>query len=182
MLGLVELLLGEIEPGTKPHERLLLVQQSGLEIKRITHALLGFARAEPGAVDVLTLADVATDAAELVRCTNAGNSVEIREQYPEEPLVVHGSPARLAQVFLTLLLNAQQALPDGGAVTVRLERDQDWALATVSHSGREASGTTLWLEAGAEIAHMHGGDLVSLPSVGAGVTYILRLPLTEPAT
>src|SRR2546421_3132255 len=71
MLGLVELLLTEVEQGTKVHERLLLVQQSGLEIKRITHALLGFARAEPDDHGLLTLQDVSTGAVALARCTNA---------------------------------------------------------------------------------------------------------------
>src|ERR1044072_2191847 len=50
MLGLVELLLGDLEPGSPERGRLLLVRQSGLEIKQITRALLRFARAEPGHV------------------------------------------------------------------------------------------------------------------------------------
>src|SRR4051794_40975366 len=91
MLGLVELLLGETEPGTKAHHRLLLVQQSGLEIKRITHTVLAFARAEPGVVEVVPLEEIVAEMVELVRCTTAGNGVEIREQYPDGALLVRGS-------------------------------------------------------------------------------------------
>ena len=86
MLGLVELLLREIEPGTKAHERLSLVQQSGLEIKRITHSLLGFTQGDSGEIEVVSLQDVAAKAVELVRCTSAGKSVELRENYPERAL------------------------------------------------------------------------------------------------
>jgi signal transduction histidine kinase len=196
MLGLVELLLLEIEPGTKAHDRLSLVQQSGLEIKRITQSLLGFARVEPEVTGVLSLQEVAEKTVELVRCTSAGKSVELREQYPDEPLRVRGSSARLSQVLLSLLVNAQQALPAGGTVTVQLERDGEWALARVTDTGpgidadaraglfepfatTKGGGTGLGLAASLEIARAHGGDLIALSSVSAGASFVLRLPIAE---
>jgi signal transduction histidine kinase len=196
MLGLVELLLAETDPGTKAHDRLSLVQQSGLEIKRITHSLLGFARAEPDVIEPVSLREVAEKAVELVRCTSAGKSVELREHYPDEPLCVQGSSARLSQVFLSLVVNAQQALPRGGTVTVQLERDGDWAVARVTDTGPgidpEArtgvfepfskathGGTGLGLAASLEIARAHGGDLIALSSVAAGASFVLRLPIAE---
>jgi signal transduction histidine kinase len=163
MLGLVELLQNEIEPGTKQHERLELIHQSGLEIKRITNALQSFARTDADADEVVPLEEAAAQAVELVECATAG--VEIREHYSAEPLLVRGSRARLAQVFLTLLANAS------GIADVRLERDGGWAVATVT-----ARGARLGLDAAAEIARMHGGDLEPEPAVG-GATYVLRLPL-----
>ncbi len=196
MLGLVELLLVDTEPGTKVHERLSLVQQSGLEIKRITHSLLGFARTNSDVSEVVSLQEVAEKAVELVRCTSAGKSVELREQYPSEPLCVRGSSARLAQAFLSLIVNAQQALPTGGTVTVQLERDGDWAVARVTDTGSgidpearaglfepftttKHGGTGLGLAASLQIARAHGGDLIALSSVAAGASFILRLPISE---
>jgi len=44
ILGVVEFLLAEAEPGTKTRARLELIQQSGVEIKEIVKALLDFAR------------------------------------------------------------------------------------------------------------------------------------------
>jgi signal transduction histidine kinase len=197
MLGLVELLLGEVEQGTKSQERLQLVQQSGLQIKRITHTLLDFARAEPEVEGLVTLQEVAEETVELVRCTTAGKNVEVRERYRPEPLKVFGSSARLSQVFLSLLVNAYQALPTGGIVTVQLERDGDWALARFTDSGAgieadarahlfepfsttKPGGTGLGLAASLEIARAHGGDLIALPSVAAGASFVLRLPIAEP--
>jgi signal transduction histidine kinase len=165
MLGLVELLQNEIETGTKQHDRLVLIEQSGLEIKRITHALQAFARLETHADEVVPLAEAAAQVVELVTCATAGDGLEIRERYPVEPLLVHGSRARLAQVFLALLVNAS------GVVDLRLDRDGDWAVASVT--GR---GTPHGLDAATEIARLHGGDLESLSAVG-GTTYVLRLPL-----
>jgi signal transduction histidine kinase len=198
MLGLVELLLGEIDPGTKAHDRLTLVQQSGLEIKRITQTLLGFARVESELKQVVSLQKVAEDTVELVRCTSAGKSVELRELYCSDALNVYGSAARLGQVFLSLLVNAQQAIPGGGVVTIQLERDGDWAVARVTDTGEgidpearlhlfdpfsttKSGGTGLGLAASLEIARAHGGDLIALSSVAAGASFVLRLPMAEAA-
>ena len=193
MLGLVEVLLADLEPGSPDHDRLLLVRQSGLEIKQITHALLRFARAEPDDIGTTSLHRISEEAVELVRCTNADRSFELREEYCREPLHVHGSPARLGQVFLSLLVNAQQALPAAGSATVRLERDGDWAVASVTDTGAgidpnirkhlfepfttTKGGTGLGLAASLEIARAHGGDLSVVSSVGAGATLVLKLPL-----
>jgi two-component system, NtrC family, sensor kinase len=198
MLGLVELLLAETEPGTKAHERLTLAQQSGLEIKRITHTLLGFARSEPDVTEVVALEEIAGDAVELIRCTSAGKSIEVRELYPVDKLLVNGSSARLGQVFLSLLVNAQQAMPTGGTLTVQLERDGDWAVARVTDTGpgidpaarshlfepfstTKDGGTGLGLAASLEIARAHEGDLIALTSVAAGASFVLRLPVAEDA-
>jgi two-component system NtrC family sensor kinase len=193
MLGLVDLLLADLEPGSPEHDRLLLVRQSGLEIKEITHALLRFARAEPDDTGTFSLHRIAEEAVELVRCTNADKNFELREDYCRESLHVHGSPARLGQVLLSLFINAQQALPAGGFATVRLERDGNWAFASVADTGTgidpsirkhlfepfttTKAGTGLGLAASLEIARAHGGDLSVVSSVGAGATFVLKLPI-----
>jgi signal transduction histidine kinase len=196
MLGLVELLMAEIEPGTKAHERLALIQQSGLEIKRITHTLLGFARPDPELSELVVLQDVAANAVELIRCTSAGKTTEVKEIYSDDQLLVTGSAARLSQTFLSLLVNAQQAMPNGGTLTVELERDGHWAVARVTDTGpgidpearsqlfepfstTKQGGTGLGLAASLEIARIHGGDLIALDAVAAGASFVLRLPIAE---
>ena len=193
MLGLVDLLLADLEPGSPEHDRLLLVKQSGLEIKQLSHALLRFVRAEPDDIRLVSLHRIAEETLELFRCTNADKNVEVREDYCQEPLEVRGSHARLGQVCLSLLVNAQQALPAGGVVTVRLERDGIWAVANVTDTGdgvdpsirmhlfepftTTKAGTGLGLAASHEIARAHCGDLTAVSSVGTGATFVLKLPL-----
>jgi signal transduction histidine kinase len=193
MLGLVDLLLADLEPGSPEHDRLLLVKQSGLEIKQLSHALLRFAQTEPDDIRVVSLHRVAKEAVELVRCANADKNVALHEDYCHEPLEVRGSHARLGQVFLSLLVNARQALPAGGVVTVRLERDRAWAVGTVTDTGdgvdpsirthlfepftTTKGGTGLGLAASHEIASAHGGNLTADSSVGTGGTFVLKLPL-----
>ena len=176
MLGLVDILLSDLEPGSPEHDRLLLVRQCGLEIKEITQALHRFTRAEPQDLATVSLHRTAEDVVELVRCTSADRNFELGEDYCREALYVHGSPARLSQVFLSLLVNVQQAMPEGGTATVRLERDGDWAVAAVTGTGPAAEG--LGLAASVEIARAHGGELSVVSTVGAGAAYVLKLPLS----
>ena len=136
MLGLVDVLLADLEPGSPDHDRLLLVRQSGLEIKQITHALLRFARAEPDDIGTVSLHRISEEAVELVRCTNADKSFELREEYCREPLA---RPRQSRPAGPGLPEPARQraagAARREARATVRLERDGDWAVASVTDTG-----------------------------------------------
>jgi signal transduction histidine kinase len=200
ILGLVEFLLAEIEPGTKAHRRAELIHESGLEIKKIVQALLSFAREQPPEQGAIQLQDPAAAAVELLRCTNSAKAVEIVERYPSEPLLVEGSTGRLAQLFLHLLLNAQQALKGTGVLTVELSRDSEWVMAVVSDTGagikpdflarafdpffstkHDPAGVGLGLTVARQIARAYGGDLVAVPASGSGASLVLRLPSVKGA-
>src|SRR5581483_7012856 len=135
ILGLVEFLLRDVDEGTKAHERLLLIQQTGLEIKEIVKALLDFARERVDDHRPMYLREVVRETVELLRRTTSVKDVEIVEQYLGEPVPSVGSPNQIKQVMLNLLTNAQQAMPDGGTVTVTVDVDDAWVTATVSDTG-----------------------------------------------
>jgi PAS domain S-box-containing protein len=198
ILGLVEFLLKDADPGTKSHERLVLVQQTALEIKEIVRALLDFAREPADVTTTMSVQEVAAQTVDLVRHTIAAKDIEIVERYGEEPTIVSGSPNQLKQVFLNLLTNAQQAMPEGGAVTVVVERRGDVVRATVSDTGpgipeetlalifepfysskRRAGGSGLGLSISRGIAQMHGGDLATDSRAGAGASFVLTLPAVK---
>ena len=71
ILGLTEFLLKEAEPGSKAEQRLVLIQQTGLEIKEIVRALLDFARENAEERHVVALEDVIRSTVDLIRRTNA---------------------------------------------------------------------------------------------------------------
>lgn len=195
ILGLVEFLLRDAEPGTKAHERLLLVQETGSEIKEIVRALLDFARDDRAEPIVLPLADLSRQALDLVRRTSANKGIEIVEDYPDES-PVEAIPGQIKQVLLNLVANSRQAMPDGGRLTVRVFRDGDHVVASVADTGagipfdlagrifgpffttrRESGGAGLGLAVGRVIATAHGGTLELAPESAAGTTFTLRLPV-----
>jgi signal transduction histidine kinase len=195
ILGLVEFLLRDAEPGTKAHTRLELIQTTGLEIKAIARALLDFARERPGAIETVQLDEAAATVAELFRLASAAKGVEVVERL--EDVRVLGRRAELRQLLLSLLLNAKQALPDGGTVTVEVRRDGAEALIRVADTGpgvppdlaerafeqfvttrKETGALGLGLTVARLIARRHGGELLLEPSE-TGASFVARLPLAR---
>ena len=124
ILGLTEFLLKEAEPESKAHQRLELIQQTGLEIKEIVRALLDFARENAEERHEVALDDVVRSTVDLVRRTNAHKGVELVDTYEDAGALVYASPNQLKQIFLNLIANARQAMPNGGTVTVDVRTER----------------------------------------------------------
>jgi PAS domain S-box-containing protein len=197
ILGLTEFLVKEAEPGSKAMQRLELIQQTGLEIKEIVRALLDFARENAEERHLVPLEEVVQATVDLVRRTNAHKGVELVDSYDASGVQVVASPNQLKQIFLNLIANARQAMPNGGTVKIDVRRDGAWVLATVSDDGpgmeptvlerifepffttkRVTGGTGLGLSVSLGIAEAHGGSLTASSEPGRGATFTLRLPIS----
>ncbi|UCC71901.1 MAG: HAMP domain-containing protein [Gemmatimonadota bacterium] len=115
-----------------------------------------------------------------------------------DPLWVKGDAPALEQLFLNLLLNAAQALDEGGRVEVTVARYRDGVSISIRDTGRgiplenierifepfystRPEGTGLGLAIAQRIATAHGGELEIESTPGAGSTVRLRLPGSPPA-
>ena len=195
ILGLTEFLLKEAQPGSKALQRLELIQQTGLEIKEIVRALLDFARENAEERHVVELEEVVRATVDLVRRTNAHKGVELIDSYDASCAQVMASPNQLKQIFLNLIANARQAMPNGGTVFVDVRQDGDSVIATVSDDGpgieptvverifepffttkRLTGGTGLGLSVSLGIAEAHGGSLTASSTPGHGAAFTLCLP------
>jgi signal transduction histidine kinase len=197
ILTLVDFLLREVEPGTKAHERLRLVEGSARDIEAVVGRVHRFVRQRAGDGSPFPLEEVAAGAVDLVRHASAARNVELVESYPAVPGLVAGDPRRLAQIFVNLLLNALQAVPDGGTVTTAVEREGDEIVAFVADDGpgippedvervfglwtttRPVSGSGLGLAVSRTVAELHGGTLTVDPAAARGARLVLRLPAAE---
>jgi signal transduction histidine kinase len=194
ILALLEFALPEAEPESKLRERLVLIRQSSLEIKAIVQTLLEFAREHPDERAALPLDEVAREAVELFLQTTLAPDVEAGLTAGPGPHVVTGSRNGLKLVFLSLLTNAQQAMPAGGTVGIAIDREGGSVVAAVQDSGPgvptelaarifepffttrgEQGAAGLGLTIARATARLHGGDLeLAQPSHGA--RFVLRLP------
>lgn len=198
ILGLTEFLLKEAEPESKAHQRLELIQQTGLEIKEIVRALLDFARENAEERLVVPLEDVVRSTVDLVRRTNAHKGVELVDHYDGSAAHVHVSPNQIKQVFLNLFANARQAMPQGGTVHIDVRQEGARVVASVTDDGpgidpvalsrifepfyttrRASGGTGLGLSVSLGIAESHGGSLTAVSEPGQGAMFSLSLPIAD---
>jgi signal transduction histidine kinase len=111
---------------------------------------------------------------------------------------VAGEPTELQEVLRNLLLNAIEALPSGGRITIRTWASDDSVLCSVTDSGaamseearrralepffttKEALHLGLGLSVAYGIVHRHGGWL-DIESTESGTVATIRLP-ASPAT
>jgi len=194
ILGLLEFLLAEAEPGSKAEQRLLLMQQSGLEIKDIVRTILEFSRERNEERVELDLGELAEETVELFSRTSVARDVDTRVEAGPGPLTVVASRQSLKVALLVVLSNAEQALSGGGTIVVAVANEGDRIVTGVSDTGEgiaeeiaprlfEPFFTTraqhgaagLGLTIGRATARAHGGDLI-LERATPGATFALSLP------
>jgi signal transduction histidine kinase len=100
----------------------------------------------------------------------------------------------MKQVLLNLVLNAIQAMPGGGEVTVSAEKTEDILVLTVKDTGpgipaervdevfdpfftTKQNGTGLGLPIAYQIVEQHGGELEIEANSSEGCSFVIRLPL-----
>jgi signal transduction histidine kinase len=167
------------------------------EIRRLDRVVQGFLRfIRPQAVQFLPV-DLNTLLQHVVQLTRAEwEQVGITFVVHLDPAIpaVNGDAALLQQAFLNLVLNACQAMPDGGAVTLRTERASDGTIrAQVIDEGigipredldkvfrlyytTKPDGSGIGLSLVYRIVQMHGGTIAVDSTVGSGTAITVTLP------
>ena len=129
----------------------------------------------------------------------AGN-IKVRRELMAPPPVVRGIEFKMQQVFLNLFLNARDAMPSGGWLTVRSRVERDSALVEVADTGSGISaehlsriydpffttktvgqGTGLGLSVTYGVVQEHQGTIECASRPGHGTRFTLTLPLAVPA-
>jgi PAS domain S-box-containing protein len=100
------------------HRRADLVLQAGAQAAALTHRLLAFSRQQPRDPKPTSLNASVTGIMELIKST-VGESIELVIDLADglPPMLIDGS--QLENAILNLVVNARDAMPDGGVLTIR---------------------------------------------------------------
>ncbi|MBT8214872.1 MAG: HAMP domain-containing histidine kinase, partial [Acidimicrobiia bacterium] len=139
------------------------------------------------------LADLVGDAADAHRRIADAQGVVVDVQAPPLPGMLI-DPVRIREVIANLVVNALNAMPDGGSLRLRVEDQGSSALITVSdtgvgltddevewvfdrfHKGSTSKGTGLGLTISRDLVEAHGGIISMDSEPGAGTTVSVALP------
>jgi signal transduction histidine kinase len=198
VLTCIENMRGDPDNEKMREQYLGLIHDGVKRIERTVANLLDFSRPRSMRLGPTSLNQSLTQVLNLVRFQLRKNRVEARlELDPREPWIA-GDRFQIEQLFLNLILNALQAMPNGGTLTLRTRRQGTWELVEVSDTGsgipeairerifdpffttREVGqGTGLGLAVSYNIAAAHGGGLEVETTEGEGSIFRVLLPADE---
>jgi PAS domain S-box-containing protein len=172
-----------------------IIRQEIERLMKINAEILDFSRTPEFALQPTAVQPVIAHALFL-----AGNrlklaKISVEQHIPADLPFVSASPDQLAQVFLNLIINASENMPEGGKLDISAGLDEAGQLVikfTDSGSGirfedlemifdpfytTKKDGTGLGLSISQKIIRQHNGAITAKSAPGRGSTFIVSLPV-----
>jgi two-component system cell cycle sensor histidine kinase/response regulator CckA len=115
--GYSELMLDELKPSDPMRGEMEEVQRAADRAASLTRQLLAFSRRQVLAPKVLDLNDLVRDTEKLLRRL-LGEDVELITALDQQLGSVRADPGQIEQVLMNLAVNARDAMPSGGKLTI----------------------------------------------------------------
>jgi PAS domain S-box-containing protein len=174
------------------------IERQTFRAAKIVNGLLNLARpaqVDSGPCDVNT---VINDVLSLLEHQFKNGSIQVRKELAAAGPAVQAIEHKLQQVFLNLFLNARDAMPKGGWLTIVTRQEPGVAIVEVGDTGSGipaeqlsriydpffttkaiGKGTGLGLSITYGIVQEHGGTISCDSQVGHGTRFTIQLPLAE---
>lgn len=202
VIGYTQLAIPRVkEPNAEKYLR--IVEQSARDAARMVERIQNFARESPHKDNLiaLRLTDIVRDAVDITRsrwrddAEALGIKYQIKLESQTEDLLINGEPSELREVFVNVILNALDAMPIGGAMTISIGSSIDGSSASVRFTDtgvgmteeiehrifepffttKGESGLGMGLSESYRIIERHGGriEVESEPLRGSSFTVVL---------
>jgi signal transduction histidine kinase len=203
--------LGSIDALSDKQKRYVQnIQKSGRTLLEMINDILDLAKIESGKVEVrlteFAVEQIVAAQCDMARPLSERKNIDLETQLPTGLPPVRQDQARVQQILNNLLSNAIKFTPEGGRITVSVERDgQDHLLLHVADTGvgiatedqqtifekfrqgrtgaptgdamtREYSGSGLGLSIVKELCKLLGGGIAVQSELGRGSTFTVNLP------
>jgi PAS domain S-box-containing protein len=197
-----QMLLESADPADPRTVLLQKIERQTFRAAKIVSGLLNLSRPGTSGSDriLVDLNSVMTDVFSLLEHQFEVGSIKVRRELSPVPVPVLGIEHQLQQVFLNLFLNARDAMPAGGWLSVSSRIEGGRAVAEIADTGSGipsdqlsriydpffttkaiGGGTGLGLSITYGIVREHDGTIRCDSAVGQGTRFTLALPLAEAA-
>ena len=185
--------------GDNPRQRVFkIIEEAALRGGSMVKKLLNFARQNPQEIKVMQINTVLQETVSLLERTTLSR-IKLRMELDEQLRAIEGDPGDLAHAVMNLCVNATDAMPDGGTLTLRTRNvGQDRVALEVADTGSgmpkavldraldpffttkpTGKGTGLGLAMVFSMVQAHGGQMDIQSEPGAGTVVRLVFPATR---
>ena len=172
--------------------------QSALHAREIIKKLMLFSRQMPSKREKVNLNRLIEDALSFIEPRFATSEVEFIRELDQNVPEITADASQLTQVLVNLAINAVQAMPNGGTITIKTLAENEHVVFSVQDTGigmdQETikqiflpffttkdvdQGTGLGLSVVHGIVTSHGGTIEVESEVGKGTRFEIRLPIKK---
>lgn len=180
-------------------ENLETIKRETQRCSQIVQGLLEFSRSSIPEKTLCSLHHIIDESINLIAQQPIAHNVEFVRNYSRELPDIPIDRGQIRQVFMNLVMNACQAMPTGGVLTLQSELCDDFVVVTVADTGigidedklnnifdpffttKDRDGTGLGLSISYGIVKNHGGRIEVQSVLGEGTVFRVLLPVS-PAT
>jgi len=197
--GTAEILRDDYRPGDPKHEFIEIQIKETERLNRVVEDFLRMSKPQTAMKSRCLVGDELATIIVLTSNDARARKVKLLLEPSTDELVVMGDGEKLRQAFLNIVINALQATPSGGNVTLTINKKQTFCEIRFSDSGpgidtetmgrlfepfftTKSDGTGLGLAITKKIIEGHGGSIQIDSERGKGTTVVILLPIVEKET
>ncbi len=201
----VQFLVQQAQPGEPSYEALALILRESTRLNQLLEDILEVSRTPRIQLTAHAVTEILDDVLSRWAQTAAVHRVRIVKDYAPDTPAVPCDPLRIEQAFSNLVMNAIQAMTEGGVLSVRTRVETlaggrngsaTMLVVEIGDTGTgipatvlpklftpffttKGKGTGLGLTITQRIINEHGGEVTVASSEGQGATFTVRLPIAR---
>jgi two-component system NtrC family sensor kinase len=196
IMNTLELLKTEIPPESKRRKILELSLSETQRLTEMLRSMLSFSKPEEERRRPIKMNELIEGILLVMEKQMKESNIKVETAFDDEIPEIMASTNQMRQVLLNLLKNAKEAMPKGGVLTIRTNRENLHVLIHVQDTGvgipeeirdkifdaffttkQKVKGVGLGLSVCYGIIKDHGGEIQVQSEEGRGTTFTIRLPI-----
>jgi len=182
----------------RAQERVQRLQSECQRLVDVSNDFLRFARVSELHLAPCSLSEIIEEMVDFFGPTARQANIEIKIYLPVDLPPVQLDRELFKQALLNLMLNAEQAMPEGGQLTIQASCEEGYICLSLIDTGQgmneevrgrvfrpffstKPGGTGLGLPTTRKIVNAHGGTIEVQSEIGHGTKFTVRLPIGGPA-
>jgi signal transduction histidine kinase len=197
IMNTLELLKTEVSPQSRRRKVLEMALSETVRLSELLRKMLSFSKPDQEEKQAVDLNTVLDEILLLHEKQLQENDIKIKTSFAAELPLILASKNQLRQVFLNLVANARDAMPDGGTLSVTTAADPQNVKIEISDTGigikekhlkkifdsffttkESVKGVGLGLSVCYGFIKDHGGDIQVQSKVDSGTTFTITFPIS----